>query len=143
MLDFHIMYTHIQFFLICLKLHLIQFSTCYDLGCSISFHVILFAYWIIWITQLYPHTFHIEMIFTLNSWCPWSQFFTDSSLLIDSLEFMFHRSPSSTSTPLHFKAFCFVAKKPLCLFCWSFVWLVMWLLIRVPSLAIDFSECDE
>src|ERR1041385_2065677 len=34
-------------FFICLNSNSIQFCTCYDLCCSIPFHVILFAYWIV------------------------------------------------------------------------------------------------
>ena len=97
---------NIQVFLICLNLNLIQTSTYYDLCCSIPFHVILFAYWIIWnilsviSTHLsYWHDIHLEFIMYFII-----IFYSGNSLSVNSLEFTFHLSPSSTSTPISYQA---------------------------------------
>ena len=105
----HHPYTMIQTLLIYLNLNLIQTSTCYNSCCSISVardplcildHMrhpigIIHTPFSCW------HAIHLEFINAvvkiLYRWI-----FT-----VDSLEFTFHRSLSSTSTPLHFKAFCF------------------------------------
>ena len=99
----------IQTLLICLNLNLIQTSTCYNSCCSISGardplcildHMrhpigIIHTPFSCW------HAIHLEFINVVVK-IPYRWIFT-----VDSLEFTFHRSLSSTSTPLHFKAFCF------------------------------------
>src|SRR4051812_12063389 len=60
----------------------------------------------------------------------------NNSLTVDSLEFTYHRSPSSPSTPLPLKAFCFVPKT------FVFVLLILVLYLWCDCL-FEFLRCDR